>query len=136
MIRLAPGPGKVIDEVPNGRLLVDGDAIISSDSEAIRDRIRLGEHGYVMVSIAVDAKGKIKAGPDVRARGLSEKNGAPAEARLEQLADAAEEAFNRLKPNQKMDEETAEGFVMRATRKAADRIFGKRPIVDVVVMTV
>jgi ribonuclease J len=136
MIRLAPGPAAVIDEVPNGRLLVDGDAIISSDSETIRDRIRLGEHGYVMVSIAIDAKGRIKAGPDVRARGLSERNGAPAEGRLEQLADAAEEAFNRMKPDQRMDEETAEGYVMRAVRKACDRIFGKRPIVDVVVMTI
>jgi ribonuclease J len=136
MIRLAPGPGKVIDEVPSGRLLVDGDAIISADSGAIADRLRLGEHGYVMVSIAVDGKGQIKAGPDVRARGLSEKNGSPAEGRLEQLADAAEEAFNRLKLNQRWDEETAEGFVMRAVRKASDRIFGKRPIVDVVVMTI
>lgn len=136
MIRLAPGPAAVIDEVPNGRLLVDGDAIIASDSETIRDRIRLSEHGYVMVSIAIDAKGRIKAGPDVRARGLSERNGSPAEGRLEQLADAAEEAFNRLKPDQRMDEEAAEGFVMRAVRKACDRIFGKRPIVDVVVMTI
>jgi ribonuclease J len=136
MIRLAPGPAVVIDEVPNGRLLVDGDAIIAADSDTIRDRIRLGEHGYVMVSIAIDAKGRIKAGPDVRARGLSERNGSPAEGRLEQLADAAEEAFNRLKPDQRMDEETAEGFVMRAVRKACDRIFGKRPIVDVVVMTI
>ncbi|WP_157893717.1 ribonuclease J [Aquidulcibacter paucihalophilus] len=136
MIRLAPGPAAVIDEVPNGRLLVDGDAIIASDSETIRDRIRLGEHGYVMVSIAIDAKGRIKAGPDVRARGLSERNGSPAEGRLEQVADAAEEAFNRLKPDQRMDEETAEGFVMRAVRKACDRIFNKRPIVDVVVMTI
>ena len=136
MIRLAPGPAVVIDEVPNGRLLVDGDAIIAADSDTIRDRIRLGEHGYVMVSIAIDAKGRIKAGPDVRARGLSERNGSPAEGRLEQLADAAEEAFNRLKPDQRMDEETAEGFVMRAVRKGCDRIFGKRPIVDVVVMTI
>ena len=136
MIRLAPGPAAVIDEVPNGRLLVDGDAIIASDSETIRDRIRLGEHGYVMVSIAIDAKGRIKAGPDVRARGLSERNGSPADGRLEQVADAAEEAFNRLKPDQRMDEETAEGFVMRAVRKACDRIFNKRPIVDVVVMTI
>ncbi|NJR20660.1 MAG: MBL fold metallo-hydrolase, partial [Hyphomonadaceae bacterium] len=73
MIRLAPGPATIVDEVPNGRLLVDGDAIISADSEAIRDRQRLAEHGYVMVTLAVDAKGKIAAGPDVRARGLSEK---------------------------------------------------------------
>ncbi|GBF58430.1 ribonuclease J 1 [Candidatus Phycosocius bacilliformis] len=136
MVRLAPGPASVIDEVPTGRLLVDGEAVIRSDSETIRDRVRLSEHGYVMVSLAINAKGQIKAGPDVRARGLSERNGNPAEARLEQLADAAEEAFNRLKHDQRVDEEVAEGFIMRAVRKAADRIFGKRPIVDVVVMTV
>ncbi|GIU66099.1 MBL fold hydrolase [Candidatus Phycosocius spiralis] len=136
MIRLAPGPAKVIDEVPNGRLLVDGDAIISAESECIRDRLRLAEHGYVMVSMAIDGSGKIKAGPDVRARGLSEKNGDPAEGRLEQLADAAEEAYHRLKPDQRTHEEVAEGFVMRAVRKATERVFGKRPIVDVVVMTV
>ncbi|MEN9874471.1 MAG: hypothetical protein RL186_1368 [Pseudomonadota bacterium] len=136
MIRLAPGPAKVIDEVPSGRLLVDGDSIIASDSEAIKDRARLGEHGYVMVSLAIDAKGKIKAGPDVRARGLSEKNGKPAEARLESLADAAEDAYERLKPAQKQDEEAAEAHIMRAVRKASERLFGKRPLVDVVVMTV
>jgi ribonuclease J len=136
MIRLAPGPATIVDEVPSGRLLVDGNAIISADSDAIRDRQRLAEHGYVMISLAIDAKGKIAAGPDVRARGLSEKNGERAEGRLEQLADAAEDAFNRLKPNQRIDEETAEGFIMRAVRKASERIFDKRPMVDVIVMSV
>ncbi|NJR20659.1 MAG: hypothetical protein HC777_03940 [Hyphomonadaceae bacterium] len=43
------------------------------------------------------------------------------------MADAAEEAFHRLKPNQKLDEETAEGFIMRAVRKASERISPNGP---------
>jgi ribonuclease J len=136
MVRLAPGPAKIIDEVPSGRLLVDGDAILSADSDAIRDRQRLGEHGHILITIAIDNKGRIKAGPDVRARGLSDKNGQPASDRLEDIADAAEDAFGRLKMDQKLDEETAEAMLVRTLRKVAERTFSKRPMVDVVVMTV
>ena len=136
MIRLAPGPAAIIDEVPAGRLLVDGDAVISADSEPIRERQRLAEHGYILVTLAIDERGRIKAGPDVRARGLSEKTGQPAEGRLEQVADAAEEAYKRLKPNQRGDEEEIEAFLMRSLRKSSERIFGKRPMVEVVVMTI
>lgn len=136
MVRLAPGPACIIDEVPSGRLYVDGDAILPEDAAPIRDRMRLADSGYIMVSIAIDARGKIKAGPDVRARGLSEKDGSAAEGRLEKLADVAEEAFDRLKGGARLDEEAAEAAVVRAVRRAAERVFGKKPMVDVVVMTV
>jgi ribonuclease J len=72
----------------------------------------------------------------VRARGLSDKNGQPASDRLEDIADAAEDAFGRLKMDQKLDEETAEAMLVRTLRKVAERTFSKRPMVDVVVMTV
>jgi ribonuclease J len=136
MVRLAPGPAAIVDETPNGRLYVDGDAILPADAEPIRDRVRLADSGYVMIALCIDARGKIKAGPDVRARGLSEKDGAPAEGRLEQLADVAEDAYGRLKGPQRVDEEAAEAAIVRAVRRAAGRIFGKNPMVDVVVMTV
>jgi ribonuclease J len=136
LIRLAPGNLAVIDEVPSGRLYVDGDAILPADSTTMADRHRLGENGMIMIAMTIDEKGRIKAGPDVRQRGLSEKNGGPAEGRLEQIADIAEAAFNRLKGPDRTDEEAVEDAIMRAVRKACWTIFTKRPIVDVVVMTV
>jgi ribonuclease J len=136
MVRLFPGPAAIIDEAPAGRLYVDGDAILPADAEPIRDRRRLADSGYVMISVAIDAKGRIKAGPDVRARGLAEKDGSPASDRLEELADVAETALGRLAAHERTNEEAAEASIVRAVRRAADRVFGKRPMVDVVVMTV
>ena len=134
VIRLAPGPVTAIDAVPAGRLYVDGDAILPEGAEVIRDRRRMAGEGTLMIALAVDGKGKLVSGPDVRARGLSERNGGPAEGRLEQIADAAEAAFNRLKPAERLDEEQAETAIMRAVRRAAQSIFGKRPLVEVIVM--
>ena len=135
MVRLAPGRVAAIDEVPSGRLYVDGDAIMDPDSGVLQDRMRLAANGMIMVAITIDDHGRIKAGPDIRARGLSDADGGPANDRLEQLADIAEEAFERLSKAERRDEEVAEGAVMRAVRKACRRVFGKQPIVDVVVMT-
>jgi ribonuclease J len=134
VIRLAPGPVTAIDEVPSGRLYVDGDAILPEGADVIRDRRRMAGEGTLMIALSVDGRGKILSGPDVRARGLSERDGSPAEGRLERIADAAEAAFNRLSPAQRTDEEAAEDAVMRAVRKAAQTLFGKRPLVEVIVM--
>jgi ribonuclease J len=134
VIRLAPGPVTAIDEVPSGRLYVDGDAILPEGADVIRDRRRMAGEGTLMIALSVDARGKILSGPDVRARGLSERDGSPAEGRLERIADAAEAAFNRLSPDRRTDEEAAEDAIMRAVRKAAQTLFGKRPLVEVIVM--
>lgn len=136
MVRLAPGPAAIVDEVPSGRLYVDGDAILPADSDAIRDRVRLADSGVIMIALAVDARGRIKSGPDVKARGLSEKSGAPAEGRLEEIADIVETAFGRLRADERTDEEACEAAIVRAVRKAAFGLFGKRPMVDVIVMGV
>jgi ribonuclease J len=134
VIRLAPGPVTAIDEVPSGRLYVDGDAILSADSDAIRDRVRMAEHGTLMIALALDAKGQITMGPDVRARGLSDRDGTPADDRLEPIADAAEAAISRLSPADRRNEETAEAAIVRAVRRASVSVFGKKPLVEVIVM--
>ncbi|MEZ5971331.1 MAG: MBL fold metallo-hydrolase RNA specificity domain-containing protein [Hyphomonadaceae bacterium] len=42
---LGPRPGGRIDEVPSGRLYVDGNVIIETEDDAIRDRKRLAAEG-------------------------------------------------------------------------------------------
>ncbi len=137
LIRLAPGPAAVIDEVPSGRLFVDGGVMIDADDEAMRDRRRLGAEGAVNVSMVVgDKKSTILAGPNVLLRGLSMADEEVLEAAIEELARAAEAAFGRLALEQRQDDEAVEGAVMRAVRKAADRLWGKRPLVDVSILRV
>lgn len=136
MVLIAPNGPRIIDEVPSGRLLVDGGTILSEDSEIIKERVRIGENGYIMVALTLDFKGKIIGGPDIRTRGIAENDGQPADKSLDRLADIAQKALLDLKPDQRLDEEYAEDKIMKSVRKAAFIIYKKRPMVEVVVISV
>jgi ribonuclease J len=137
LIRIAPGPVEVIDEVPSGRLYVDGQSILESDDETFRDRRRLGAEGAIWVAMAVSEKQhRIISGPDVSVHGVSIADESEFDLALEELANIAEAAFTRLNHSDRSDDETAEASVMRAVRKGAERVFGKRPLVQVSLLRV
>jgi ribonuclease J len=129
LIRLAPGPA--------GRLYIDGGVMIAADDEALRDRKRLGAEGAVNVALVVgDKKSTIVAGPNVSVRGLSMADDEALDDALEQLARAADAAFARLGLDERQSDESVEAALVRGVRKAAERLWGKRPLVDVSVLRV
>lgn len=134
MIRLAPGPAMVIDEVPSGRLHVDGANIIPAEDDALKDRRRLAAEGSAHVSLALSVKNAIVAGPTVNVRGISMPDDEDFELALEELEDAAKAAFQRLKHQEREDDELVEQALMRSVRKAAEKLWRKRPLVDVTVL--
>jgi ribonuclease J len=136
LMRLAPGEPEVIDEVPAGRLHVDGERLVPADGEALRDRRRMAANGHITVTLAIDAKGKLRAGPDVRIAGLAEASARDGEKALDLLCEAAEQALSRMKPQARADEDLIEDVLQRAVRKAAERIWDRRPLVDVVVLPI
>lgn len=136
LIRLAPGPAALIDEVPSGRLYVDGSTIIEAEDDALKDRRRLGAEGAVNVSLAVNAKGGIVAGPSVTVRGLTMDDDEDFEIALEEIEDTAKAAFQRLKHQEREDDEAVEQVLVRAVRKAAEKLWRKRPLVDVTVLRI
>lgn len=134
LIRLAPGPVALIDEVPSGRLFVDGSVIVETEDDAIRDRKRLAAEGAVNVAIAVSAKNAIVAGPNVSVRGLTMPDDEDLELALEDLERTAQAAFTKLNHAEREDDEAVEASLVRAVRKAAERLWKKRPLVDVTVL--
>ncbi|MFT3726694.1 MAG: ribonuclease J [Terricaulis sp.] len=137
LIRLAPGVAEVVDEVPAGRLYVDGGVIVPADSGALKDRLRIGEEGAVNVSIAVGGKkNSIVAGPNINVRGLAAEDVEALDDLIEELEDAAEAAFSKLKGDEREDDEAIQTALIRAVRKAAERIWRKRPLVDVAVLRI
>jgi ribonuclease J len=137
LIRLAPGPAAVIDAVPAGRLYIDGGVIIEAEDEAMGDRKRLGEEGAVNVALVIgDKRNEIVAGPNVSLRGLSMQNEAKLDDAMEELARSAETAFGKLDLEQRQSDEAVEAGLVRAVRKSAERLWGKRPLVDVSVLRV
>jgi len=134
LIRLAPGPAAVIDEVPSGRLFVDGGVMIEAEDEALRDRKRLGAEGAVNVSLAVSGKQAVVAGPNVSVRGLSMPDDEDFELALEDLERTAAAAFAKLVHAERSEDEAVEAAIVRAVRKAVERLWKKRPLVDVSVL--
>jgi ribonuclease J len=137
MIRLAPGEPEVVDEVPAGRLFVDGERLVASSDDAFGERRRLAVEGALTVTLAVSLKrNRIVAGPDVRARGLAGADDRALEAALDAIAQAAEAAYERLTAAEIEDEDGAEEIIGRAVRKEAQRKLGKRPLVEIVLLKV
>ena len=136
MIRLAPGKAEVIDVVPNGRLYLDGSRLVPADAEGLSERIAISKYGYVTVSVALDEAGNVADGPYLSSRGLSEDDGSLADESLDGLEAACEDALDGLSRKKRLDDDAVETVLVRTIRKTADRIFGRKPLVDVTIMRV
>ncbi|WP_084396078.1 ribonuclease J [Henriciella aquimarina] len=136
MIRLSPGKAERIDVVPNGRLHLDGSRLVPAGSEGLRERIAISKFGYVTASVTFDEDGSIADGPYVSARGLSEEDGSVAEESLDGLEEALDEALDGMSRRKRLDDDTVETVLVRTIRRTSEKIFGRKPIVDVTIMRV
>jgi ribonuclease J len=136
MVRLAPGRAEIIDEVHSGRLYVDAGMLTSADGVALRERRHAASNGVIMVTVALDKRGRLVSGPELRAIGMPDEPSEPLEDHLDDLADAAEDALKRLDPNRREDDEAVEAAVARTLKKASQRIWDRRPIVETLVLRV
>ncbi len=130
MVRLAPGRAEVIDEVPAGRIYIDGGFLTPQDGEPLRERRHAATSGVLHAALVLDGRGRIASGPQVRAIGLPGEPERPLEDLLDDLADAAEAAVRRLDGDQREIDVEVEGAISRALKKAAQRIWGRRPVVQ------
>lgn len=136
MVRLAPGRAEIIDEVPAGRLYVDGGVVTAENGQALRERRHVAFNGMLAVSIVLDGKNRIVSGPQVRGLGLAGDNEYPLGEAMDDLAEEAETAFKRLGGNDKDMDEAIENVISRAVKKAAFRIWERKPVVETTVLRV
>ena len=133
MILLAPKGPQVVDIVASGRLHQDGNDIVSAHDEGLRLRRKMAYAGHVSVSLVVNSRGKIVSGPEPRISGFPEgKEGALMDELLDEVVEAAENAFDALNPRARRDEDVIEDkLTSKIKRKVRERT-GKRTIVEVV----
>jgi len=136
MVRLAPGRAEIIDEAPAGRLYIDAGMVTPENGDALRERRHVAFNGLVAVSVALDGKSRIVSGPQVRAIGLPTDAANPIDDMLDDLADVAEETLKRLKGEAREDDEAIETAISRAVKKAGQRIWGRRPVVETTVLRI
>jgi ribonuclease J len=123
MFRLAPGRPVLIDEVPAGRVHMDGRILVGEDEGLSKDRRAMAFAGLLVVALVVDQKGRIAAPPVVLGEGMPE-------AVEEAVLKAVEQT---LDGNKRSDPDDLAENVRRAARRAAHDAWGKKPITRVLV---
>jgi len=131
VIRLAPnGPAK-IGEASVGRLVLDGDVILPAEGGTINERRKLGLNGHVSVGIAINGKGIVAGKPDVRLLGVPVE-----EDRAAFLEEAVFAAHGAVAKARSREPEAVREAVRLAVRRVANDWTGKKPIVDVTLVSV
>ncbi|CAA9506866.1 MAG: Ribonuclease J (endonuclease and 5' exonuclease) [uncultured Sphingomonas sp.] len=127
LIRLAPGAPKKLGEERVGRLVLDGDVILTADGSTMNERRKLAYQGMIAVSLAVDGRGKLLGKPVVRPVGV------PVEADREDfIRDAVDLAARAVQPGLSADK--LHETIRLAVRRCATLWTGKKPIVEVLVV--
>jgi ribonuclease J len=126
MLRLAPGKAEIIDEVPSGRVHLDGRILVEEGAGLARSRRALGFAGIIAITLVLDSKGRVATDPAFVIDGIPE----PVHAAIRA---AASEAIKRHK---KGDEEVLRESVRRAARRAASDAWGKKPVTRVEIVWV
>jgi ribonuclease J len=73
VVDLVDGKASVVGAVPCGYVYVDGSSVGEITEAELKDRVILGEEGFVSVFAVIDtATGKVLAPPQVLARGMAE----------------------------------------------------------------
>ncbi len=132
MLRLAPGPATIIDQVPFGRAYKDGRLVGSEQAMGIRDRRRLSFAGHVAVNVVLDERYELAGDPDLVAIGVAEED-ARGDTLEDLMLDAAIGAVDSIPRQRRKDLDLVQEAVRRAVRGAANEAWGKKPLVTVFV---
>ncbi|HEY2075403.1 MAG TPA: ribonuclease J [Streptosporangiaceae bacterium] len=100
VVDMVGGQISVAGQVPCGYIYVDGLSVGEITEASLKDRLILGEEGFISVVVVVDStSGKLVAGPEIHARGSGIDDAGLAEVRSlveEALADAAKEGISEV----------------------------------------
>ncbi len=128
LVRLAPGPARVIERVRSGRLILDGDVILPADGETINERRKLSLHGQISVAVVLSG-GKFE-GSAIQYRGVPVED--DRETFLEEMNEAAEQAAT----GKTRDRDALKEAIRLGVRRVATDWTGKKPVTDVLIVDI
>lgn len=127
--RLCPGIPEIIDEAPGGRLHLDGKLIVDAVDGPAKFRRKLSFAGIVFLTVVINDKGELAEDIILIADGIPE-------GIEDDLAEAAEKAFENMPRGKRKDDATVEEVVRTIVRRECDNIWGKKPVCKAVIVRV
>jgi len=135
MVRLAPGPARIIDDAPVGRLFRDGRLIIPSEEGPVRERRKLAIVGLVAVALTLSRRGELLAEPQIVIDGVPQE-GLDGEPMFDVVMSAVEGTLKSIPAARRRDLELVHEAVRRAVRSAVADAWGKKPIAKVLLTVI
>jgi ribonuclease J len=132
IVRLAPGPAAIIDEAPSGRLHVDGNLIVLAAEGPAAHRRKLSMVGIVAVSLVLDGKHQLAREPQIIADGIPALD-PDGQSLGDAFLEAAEQAFDSMPRARRKDDDTIAETIRMAVRRAANQLWGKKPVCKVII---
>ncbi len=129
LVRLAPGPAAVVEEVPVGRLVPENSHLLAAGDELYRTRRRLMAHGTILVGLVLDRYGSLLAAPQLSTFGAVDLEREPG--LKDSVIEEIEDAIEALEDRAVLDDERVREVVRGATRRALRLPRDKRPIIEV-----
>jgi ribonuclease J len=134
IVRLGPGVHEIVGEVTAGRWGLDGKMLRRIDPGVSKERKKMSTNGATVVTLVMDAKGKVLREPQVTLIGLVEET---AQAALqEELAALIQDTVDELPKSTRIDDAAVRHAVALAVRRRFNEIQGKKPVTDVHVVRV
>jgi ribonuclease J len=135
VVRLAPGPAEIVDQIPAGRLYRDGNLLVDAESRTVAERRKLGFAGIVSVAVAVSGRGDLVGDPWIEMAGLPV--AASADKTMQEIvADAVEDALTNLPKARRRDPGALEQAIERSVRGSVNAVWGKKPLCHVMIIQV
>ena len=128
VVRLAPGPAEIVDEVPFGRLYKDGDIVVGAAERAMPERRKLAFAGIVSVAIAIDERGEVAGDPVIEQSWACPPRRRRGEPIADLVADAVGRCSRRLPRGRRRDPGGGRaGGRARRPQHACQQVWGKKP---------
>ena len=130
MLKLAPEPAEIIDEVPVGQIYKDGNLIGNEDELGISERRKLSYVGHVAASFLLDKHYNVVEMPEVVTFGLPETDD-EGELFDDIILDTIETTIDSIPRARRKDDEVVREAVRRSIRATINEKWGKKPVCTV-----
>ena len=120
----------MVGRVSAGYTYVDGTGVGDVGEESLRDRVILGEEGFISAVVVVDERsGRVVAGPEISARGFADED-APLDAIRQRVTDDIANAS----VTQPVDPDELRRIIRRSIGSQVNRVHRRRPMILVYVV--